>query len=224
MIEVEHKEKVQKHFDRWAESYDSGHITNWLRAFQQQTIEVMAPRPDYHILDVGCGTGWAVLELSGKLADGRACGIDLAPAMIDRANEQAGDIDNVEFKVGDAENIPYDDAQFDAVMCSSSFHHYPHPVKALREFRRILKPGGRAYILDTCRDGSFLVWLYDLGHKILVGDHVRYYHTSEVKTFFLQAGFTDIREEFRVQKLFLHGKFLTSEALITAVSENQNGK
>jgi len=213
---VKHKEKVKKHFDRWAETYDSGYITQWLRAFQQQTIDVMSPQPYDHILDVGCGTGWAVFQLGQMITDGRAYGIDLAPEMIERAKANAAGVENVEFKAGDAENVPYDDAQFDAVMCSSSFHHYPNPVKALREFRRILKPGGHTYILDTCRDGSFLVFLYDLGHAIFVGDHVRYYHTNEIMAFFQNAGFSDIREEFRVQKLFLHGKFLTSVALISA--------
>ena len=136
--------------------------------------------------------------------------------MIDQARTLAEGIQNVEFSVGDSENIPYPDAEFDVVMCSASFHHYPNPTEALREFRRVLKPNGRAFVLDTCRDGSIMVFLYDLGHKVLVGDHVRYYHTRELLGFFTEAGFQDMREEFRVQKLFLHGKLLTSLALISA--------
>jgi ubiquinone/menaquinone biosynthesis C-methylase UbiE len=211
-----HKAKVQEHFDRWAVNYDKGHITSWLRAFQQRTIEAMSPRAHAYVLDVGCGSGWAVSQLGALLIQGRAYGIDLSPAMIARAKDNTKGMANVRFEVGDSENIPYDDALFDAVMCSSSFHHYPNPVKALREFKRVLKPNGRAYVLDTCRDGSCLIFMYDLGHKFFVGDHIRYYHTSEIKTFFRSASFSEIREEFRVQRLFLYKKLTTSVTLISA--------
>lgn len=211
-----HKDKVRKHFDCWAENYDTGQITNWLRTLQKQTISAMSPRSFNHVLDVGCGTGWAVLHISQILTEGRACGIDISPAMIQKARANAAGLENIEFKVGGAENIPYDNEQYDLVMSTSSFHHYPDPVRALREFWRILKPGGNAYILDTCRDGSLFVFLYDIGHKILMGDHVRYYHTSEIKEFFIKAGFKDVLEEFRKQRLFWHKKFLTSVVLISA--------
>ena len=215
-MEVEHKARVRKHFDCWAERYDSGHITRWFRAFQQRVIDVMSPQVSDNTLDVGCGTGWAVLQLGLMLTRGRSCGIDLAPAMIERAKAKAAGLQNVEFKLGDAENIPYGSDRFDALMCSSSFHHYPNPVKALREFRRVLKAGGKAYLLDTYRDQSPLIFLYDLGHKILVRDHVRYYHSNEIKDFFERAGFSEINVEFRTRKFFLYGKFLTSVMLISA--------
>jgi len=215
-VKQDHKQRVRKHFDRWAANYDNGHITAWLRAFQQRVIDVMSPQPHYRVLDVGCGSGWADILLSRTLTAGRACGIDLSPAMIERARSNAAGMPNVEFAVGDAERIPYGDGVFDAVMCSSSFHHYPNPVRALREFRRVLKAGGAVYILDTCRDSSALICLYDLAHKVLVRDHVRYYHTCEIKSFLHEALFCDVREEFRVQQFFLHGKLLTSITLITA--------
>lgn len=213
---IEHKEKVKKHFDNWAEKYDQGHITEWLRFFQKRTINTISPRPDFKILDVGCGTGWAVKQLGKMIPGGSACGIDLSPAMIEQAKDNSDASDNVEFKTGDSENIPYEDELFDAVMCTSSFHHYPKPVRALSEFRRVLKPGGYAYVFDTCRDGSVLVFLYDLGHKLLVGDHIRYYHTDEIRGFFQEAGFADVVEEFKVQKLFLYKKILTSVVLMSA--------
>jgi ubiquinone/menaquinone biosynthesis C-methylase UbiE len=215
-METVHKDKAQEHFDRWAKTYNKGRITEWFRAFQQRTIAVISPQPGDRILDVGCGPGWAVLQISTMLTEGRACGIDLSPGMIAQAKAGAAGLENVEFKVGDAENIPYEDAQFDAILCSSSFHHYPNPVKALREFHRVLKLGGRAYILETCRDNSFLTLLYDLGQKLLEKDHIRYYHSQEIKAFFQEAGFSEIQQEFLEQQLFLYGKFLTSEILISA--------
>jgi ubiquinone/menaquinone biosynthesis C-methylase UbiE len=215
-IEQKHKQKVQSHFDRWSQSYDSNHITGWLRYFQQRLIDVIDLEPTDHILDVGCGTGWAVILLSKIVTSGQACGIDLSDGMIEKARLNAAGIEGVEFRCADAEEIPYPDASFDYVICSSSFHHYPNPVISLKQFRRVLKPGGKSYILDTCRDGSFLVYLYDLGHKLFVGDHVRYYHSREISDFYMGAGFSKINVEFRVQKLFWKNKLLTSVFLISA--------
>lgn len=212
-----HNAKVRQHFDRWAHNYDGGRISRWLRAFQQRTIEAISPPSNFHVLDVGCGTGWATVRLGWILSEGRASGIDLSPVMVAKAQakSKAEDMGNVEFTVADAENIPYEDGLFDAIMCTCSFHHYLHPVRVLSEFLRVLRPGGRAYVLDAFRDRSVLVTLFDLGHKLLVGDHVRYYHTRELKGFFHAAGFRDVREEFRVRRFFIHGKFLTSIVLVS---------
>lgn len=213
--EIIHKDRVRKHFDRWASYYDRGHITKWLQKLQLETIKIMSPKPSDHVLDVGSGTGWAVVHLSRMLSDGRACGIDISSAMIQKAITKTKGLKNVEFKVGDAENIQYDNEEFDSVICTISFHHYPKPGVALREFWRVLKPGGHAYILDVCRDESLLVYIFDLAHKVFRGDHVRYYHTEEIKEFFIKAGFNDIVERFRVKRLFWRKKFLTSVVLFS---------
>jgi ubiquinone/menaquinone biosynthesis C-methylase UbiE len=136
--------------------------------------------------------------------------------MIKKARANAAGIKRVEFRRADAEDIPYPDESFDYIICSSSFHHYPNPVISLKQFRRVLKPGGKSYILDTCRDESILVRLYDLGHKIFVGDHVSYYHSREICDFCMRAEFSKINVEFKVQKLFWKKKLLTSVFLISA--------
>jgi ubiquinone/menaquinone biosynthesis C-methylase UbiE len=218
-MKTSQKEKAERHFSRWASNYDSGKITEWFRYFQERTIEEIKPSQSEVILDVGCGTGWAVIQLGKMIPAGQICGVDLSSAMVNKAKANADGMKNVEFKVGDSENLPYDDKKFDSVMCTISFHHYPNPVGVLREFHRVLKPGGAAYVLDVIRDGSLLIFLYDIGQKVLFGDLVRYYRSNEIIDFFIKSDFKNVHENFRVKKLLLHKKFLTSVALISAKKE-----
>ena len=64
----------------------------------------------------------------------------------------------MEFVVGDAENLPFDEASFDAVLCSNSFHHYPNPAAFLAGALRVLRPGGRLILRDYT-SSDFVVWL-----------------------------------------------------------------
>ncbi|MGE5508914.1 MAG: class I SAM-dependent methyltransferase [Chitinophagales bacterium] len=74
-------------------------------------------------------------------------GLDLSPEMIRLAADRLGA--KTDLKVGDSEDLPWPDGTFDAVTCSSSYHHYPQPQKALSEMRRVLKPGGQLVLADV---------------------------------------------------------------------------
>ncbi len=73
-----------------------------------------------------------------------------------------------------------------------AFHHFPSPLDALAEFNRVLRPGGRLILADTCRNQSILAWIWDLVHRVLEKGHVRYYHTSEIVDLLRDAGFQKI--------------------------------
>lgn len=64
----------------------------------------------------------------------------------------AGATPNVEFQVADAEAVPFDDATFTAVLCTTSFHHYPNPASAVSEMARVLTLGGRIVVADIVSD------------------------------------------------------------------------
>ena len=64
------------YFDRWATKYDKGRITRWFQYTQDLSISLMPIQCDSKVLDVGCGTGFAVLELASRVPDGKAYGID----------------------------------------------------------------------------------------------------------------------------------------------------
>jgi SAM-dependent methyltransferase len=82
--------------------------------------------------------------------------VDLSDGMI-RVAKRKG-IPGAEFTVGSADRLPYPDGRFDIVTCSQSFHHYPYPEKAMREAKRVLKPGG-LYILSDTGIGGIGAWI-----------------------------------------------------------------
>ena len=143
------------------------------------------------VLDVGCGTGPVITLLHDKYPEKRYVGLDLTPAMIEVA--QAKGLPNAEFVVGDAENLPFEDASFDAVLCSNSFHHYPNPEAFLREAHRVLRPGGKLILRDYTSN-DFVVWLmntFELPLARLIGHgDVRILKVSEFRELTEAAGFT----------------------------------
>ncbi len=98
--------------------------------------------PGQHVLDVACGTG--VVAVTAALRGATACGLDLTPALIERANKNAKIAGvEVEFVEGDAEALPYPDASFDVVLSQFGHIFAPRPAVVVKEMLRVLKPGGR---------------------------------------------------------------------------------
>lgn len=98
-------------------------------------------RSEQSVLDVACGTGVVAITAAGKGA--RVQAIDLTPELLERARENAR-IANVEieFREGDVEALPFDDAAFDAVLSQYGHMFAPRPEVAIGEMLRVLKPGG----------------------------------------------------------------------------------
>lgn len=180
----------KKHFDGQAAEYDQ-RDTYYYSQNGKISCRDIAQRiqgvPYEALLDVGCGTGFLIDMLAGQ-KNARYCGLDLSDGMIRVAREKA--IPGAEFIVGSADKLPYPDETFDIVVCSQSFHHYPYPEKAMREAKRVLKPGG-LYILSDTGIGSIGAWIdnHILFKLMRSGDC----HTSDrkgIERIMESAGFT----------------------------------
>ncbi|HYY14609.1 MAG TPA: class I SAM-dependent methyltransferase [Chthoniobacterales bacterium] len=98
-------------------------------------------RAGQHVLDVGCGTGVAAITAARLGAN--VCGIDLTPELLTRAEENARIAEvQVDWREGDAEQLPHEDAAFDVVLSQFGHMFAPRPQVATREMLRVLKPGG----------------------------------------------------------------------------------
>lgn len=200
------------YFDRWAESYDQGRISRWFQYTQGLTVGLMNLKPQSRVLDVGCGTGFAVFLLGSMLPEGKSCGIDISAEMIAQARAKVSDDfkGRVEFHQASSDNIPYPSGEFDYIMCTNSFHHYPDPLQVLGEMRRLLKPGGQVVILDNAVDLSRYTWLWDHILRIVEKGHVRYYRSWEIGEMLDRAGFELVELRHLKNEFMKHGKLFAS--------------
>lgn len=105
--------------------------------------------------DIGCGPGHLVLELAQHAPGLQLTGVDLADEMLEKAAanaHQAGLDHRVDFRKGDAGQLPFEDESLDLILSTLSLHHWSRPVNVLDEVGRVLRPGGVYLIFDLRRD------------------------------------------------------------------------
>jgi len=109
--------------------------------------------------------------------------------MIARARELSSGQDAAEFVEADSEALPFEDGEFTAILCTTSFHHYPDPVAAMGEMARVLAIRGRLVIGDGCTDNRF-AWLVNLALRTIQRSHVSFYSSERMRHFMRGAGLT----------------------------------
>ena len=207
--DVDRESQNAKFFNEWAKKYDTFRISDWFRYTQNMTLAQFDLKNDGRLLDVGCGTGYAVHAASTVLLHGKACGIDISPQMIANAKGKA-ESERVEFLCAGAESIPYQDRSFDYVMCSNSFHHYPHPLRALDEIHRVLAPKGRLVIFENATDLSWYTWLWDKWLGVFEKGHVKYYTSGELGDLISASEFKSGTLRILRNEKLIHGKLFAS--------------
>jgi SAM-dependent methyltransferase len=137
--------------------YTHGHHESVLRSHTWRTVENSAAylldglRAGLDVLDVGCGPGTITVDLAGRVAPGTVVGVDRATEVIEQARTRTGRPTNAHFEVGDIYALDYPDDSFDLVHAHQVLQHLSDPVAALREMRRVCRPGG----LVGARDADY---------------------------------------------------------------------
>lgn len=107
-------------------------------------LERVKPEPGQRVLDVACGTGVVARKAAGHVgAGGRVAGIDMTPDMLEAARATAPTDPHVEWRQASADHMPFDDGDFDLVLCQHAMQFFPDKPAALREMRRVMADGGR---------------------------------------------------------------------------------
>jgi ubiquinone/menaquinone biosynthesis C-methylase UbiE len=202
------KRSTRRWFDRRAGSYESGFTSRWRDPVQRGSLSALDLTADDRMLDVGCGTGAA--SRAAAATGATVVGIDLSPQMIQQAVGLADGIENVDFEVADAEQLPFGDREFTSVLCSNSFHHYPDPLEATREMTRVLAPGGRLVIGDACADRA-MARIADRFLRLLEPGHVRLYRSTELGSFLHGAGLTQV-----MLRRLMEGSFAIVRGVVAA--------
>ena len=146
------------------------------------------------VLDIGSGGGVDAFLAAKKIGDrGRVIGVDMTPAMIERASRaaRAGGYDQVEFRLGEAENLPVEDASVDVVLSNCVINLTRDKGKVFAEAYRVLKPGGRLEVSDVVGSGSLPAHLSERAEE-WSGCVSGALPESEYMDLIRQAGFCDV--------------------------------
>lgn len=182
---------VRQEYDQIANIYDQrwdSYITKTLTYLKNwANISPLAT-----VLDVGCGTGEFESLILRDNPKQQITGIDISEQMLlvarqkFRANPNV--YPNVSFQIAGVSNLPFTNHSFDVVVSASAFHFFDDPVAALAEIKRVLKPDGKVFILDWCKD-YFFCRLIDLYLKIFNSAHKRCYTQAEFHELLTSANF-----------------------------------
>lgn len=141
-----HDWEASSYDEKWSISYDERCITYARDRFIAAVGDAWDGTPYPRALELGCGTGFFLLNLvqAGVIARGGGAVTDISPGMVEVAQRNARGLGfSVEGRVADAESLPYPDGSFDLVLGHAVLHHIPDVELALREVLRVLRPGGR---------------------------------------------------------------------------------
>lgn len=175
-------------FELWSRVYEQTPLlSDHLKRMQARAIESLALPGGAHVLDLGCGPGRCLEALAQ--AGLRAVGGDLSPRMVQAARARHASVTLLS-----ADALPLRSGSFDGVVCTNSFHHYPDPGAALREIRRVLRPGGRLVLIDPSGDSRLARAAIDLAERRLFGmDDVHLHGRAEWGRMLKAADFVPIR-------------------------------
>lgn len=157
------KQMGAKAFGQYAPVYDRVG-PRFFAHFGQRLVELAELEPGMRVLDVATGPGIVALPAAERVGkDGYVLGIDLAAGMIDAAihERDARGVQNVDFRVMDAEDLDLPDGSFDALLCGFGLMLFDEP-RPCAEFFRVLKPGGTVALSTWGRDDERWAWMGDL--------------------------------------------------------------
>jgi ubiquinone/menaquinone biosynthesis C-methylase UbiE len=191
-----HNDRIRDQFTRQATPFSiAATITD--QTALQMIIDAAAPSLDETMLDVACGGGLVVCALAPHVR--HATGIDMTPAMLDRARVLAREkgIANVTFDEGDGLALPYPDGTFDIVTSRFSFHHVPEPQQMLQEMVRVCAPGGRVVVVDMyASEDPAKAAAWNRLEILRDPSHVRGLALSELRNLFPAVGLPPPRATF----------------------------
>jgi ubiquinone/menaquinone biosynthesis C-methylase UbiE len=187
---MDSKTLSQERYTRYAQGY----VTSKAHAKGselERLVEIAQPQPDWTALDVATGGGHTALAFAPHVT--QVVATDLTPKMLEKAEAHitGQGVTNVEFKLADAEGLPFDDEIFDLVTCRIAPHHFVDCAKFVQEGARVLKPGGLLLVQDhVLPDDEKAARAVDAFERLRDPSHNRAFDESEWQRMFKDARLT----------------------------------
>ena len=190
---------VVAEYARAAERYDEKWAF-YVEATTRETLRRMPMTPTSRVLDVGCGTGELLRRLRAKYPDSALAGLDPVPEMLAVAREKLSGREDL--RVGYADSLPWPGASFDVVVSCNMFHYITHPLEALREMARVIRPGGALVLTDWC-DDYIACRLCNFYLRVTNRAFYKTYRQADCLALLRAAGFRDIAfERYKISWLW----------------------
>jgi ubiquinone/menaquinone biosynthesis C-methylase UbiE len=173
------------------------YMARWSRTVGEEFLDWLAPPRGARWLDVGCGTGAFTALIVDRCEPQRVAAVDPAQAQVDHAREKPVAA-HADFRVADAQALPFDAAQFDVVAAALTLNFIPDRTKAMAEMRRVARPGGliAAYVWDFEADlspsGPLRRALRSVGVDTAPVPGTQSSGMRALRTLFLDAGLEDV--------------------------------
>jgi len=172
--------------------YDLPFLQQWVyRPAQDEMIAALKKSDARRVADIACGTGILATRIADELHPDEVYGVDMSDGMLAQARVRSSD---VQWRKGPAEHLPFEDGSLDAVVTTSAFHFFDQPA-ALRDFHRVLAPGGLAAVATL--SPRQLLPLHRLSANRLNPAHNP--SPEEMRALFNEAGFT-VSDQHRVRR------------------------
>ncbi|WP_129114383.1 methyltransferase domain-containing protein [Halegenticoccus tardaugens] len=185
---LEDKSRARLFYKYLSKVYDQVNPFVWNEEMRAEALSLLDIQPGDRALDVGCGTGFGTEGLLQHTDD--VHGLDQSVHQMEKAFRKFGKHDRVKFYRGDAERLPFGDGSFDVIWSSGSIEYWPNPVAALREFRRVVKPGKRVLVVGPDYPKSTV--MQKLADAIML-----FYDEGEADRMFDEAGFVDVEHHIQ---------------------------
>jgi SAM-dependent methyltransferase len=196
MTDAAHQSLIRDQFTRQATPFSTA-APIASEAALQLIIDAARPGPDDTLLDVACGGGIVVCAFAPYLR--HATGIDVTPAMLQRASALAAEkrLANVTWQEGEVERLPYPDGAFTIVVTRFAMHHFLDPAAVFREMVRVCAPGGRVVVVDTyTSEDPAKAAAFNRLEILRDPSHARSLYLAELKGLFRTAGLGEPRISF----------------------------
>jgi len=154
-----YEDSIRQEFTHQADSFARSPVPNMAETLGT-VVELVPVDPAARWLEAACGPAIVGRAIATRV--GAVHGVDLTPAMIEKAGAEAATagLENIEFSLGDVTALEFPDASFDGAVTRFSLHHIPAPRRMLEEMARVVRPGGWIVIADhlTDADGDAAAW------------------------------------------------------------------
>ncbi|SFS45151.1 methyltransferase domain-containing protein [Halostagnicola kamekurae] len=185
---LENKARARLFYKYLSTVYDWINPFIWNEEMRTEALDLLELESDMTVLDVGCGTGFGTEGLLERVDHVYA--LDQSEHQLEKAYGKFGTRNpSVQFHRGDAERLPFATDTFDVVWSSGSIEYWPNPILALREFRRVLKPGGQVLVVGPNYPDRLVT-------QKLADAMMLFYDEYEADRMFKHAGFEEVKHKF----------------------------